>query len=725
MRPQDRPHNVAPDTLAARTRTLALWQPLIEAMLHAVWLVDAQSLRIVAANRAAGMLLGMPLVELIGTEVLDLAATPEDLCFWGDVAGHVDGGRAQQIESETYVTRRDGTAAPVLRRVCRLHMADAAAGAADSARDGGADGALYCVALHDRSQQVRVERELELTVADLRATLESTQDGLLVTDLAGRIRNFNQRFAQVWGVPQALLGKRADDGVLDWMRASVTEPGAYMRRLAALDADAMLKATDLLELQGGRVLERVAMPQCTQGQPIGRVFSFRDITERIEATRRIQQLATTDALTALPNRRLLAEHIEAALARAQRDGARFALLFMNLDHFQHINETLGRALGDRVLLDVAERVKASLRQADTVARLGGDEFVVLTHQADEAGAESAAQRMLDAFKRPFTHAGMSFTVTASVGIALYPNDGATMDELLRRAEAAMREAKLAGRANYRLHQPRPAHADARTRTRTRMQLDHAMRQALNEGQFRLHYQPQVSLHTGDVVGCEALIRWRDAVLGEVSPGEFIPVAEESGFIIAIGDWVLHEAVRQAAQWLAAGRGVAVSVNVSALQFQQPGFVNGVARALHAAGLPAKWIELELTESCLVHDAQDAMLRLQALARLGVRLAIDDFGIGYSSLSYLKRFPISRLKIDRSFVGGLPAGESDVGIVQAIINMGRALRLEIVAEGVETEAQREFLQAAGCHLFQGFLYAPALDAAAFEARVAGALGATPA
>ena len=716
---------MAAPTLAARTRTLAQWQPLIDAMLHAVWLVDAQSLRIVSANRAAGVLAGMPVDALIGTEVLDLAATPEDLCFWGEVAA----GLSEQIESDTYVTCGDGTAAPVTRRVSRLCLRDVDDMAdmgdmddMDESTGPAAAGALFCVALHDRREHVRIERELELTVADLCATLESTQDGLLVTDLAGRIRNFNQRFAQLWAVPKALLGKRADDTVLDWMRRHVTEPGTYMRRLAALDADAMLQATDVLELHGGRVLERVAMPQCSHGLPIGRVFSFRDITEKIEANRRIQQLSTTDALTALPNRRLLADRIEAALARAQRDGTRFALLFMNLDHFKHINETLGRALGDRVLLDVAERVKASLRQADTVARLGGDEFVVITHQADEDGAERAAQRVLDAFKRPFSQAGMSFTVTASVGIALYPNDGASMDELLRRAEAAMREAKLAGRANYRLHQPRPAHADARTRTRTRMQLDHAMRQALNEGQFRLHYQPQVSLHTGEVVGCEALIRWRDAVLGEVSPGEFIPVAEESGFIIAIGDWVLQEAVRQAAQWLAAGRGVAVSVNVAALQFQQPGFVNGVARALQAAGLPAKWLELELTESCLIHDAQDAMLRLKALAQLGVRLAIDDFGVGYSSLSYLKRFPISRLKIDRSFVAGLPDGESDVGIVQAIINMGRALRLEIVAEGVETEAQREFLQAAGCHLFQGFLYAPALDAAAFAARVAGDGGA---
>jgi EAL domain-containing protein (putative c-di-GMP-specific phosphodiesterase class I) len=243
-----------------------------------------------------------------------------------------------------------------------------------------------------------------------------------------------------------------------------------------------------------------------------------------------------------------------------------------------------------------------------------------------------------------------------------------------------------------------------------------MRLALAQGRFRLHYQPQVDLRSGAVVGAEALIRWRDAELGEISPAEFIPVAEESGFIVSIGEWVLERAVAQAAAWVAAGRATTVSVNVSALQFQQPGFVDGVAAVLREARLAPQWLELELTESILIQDAADAMLRLQALAQLGVKLAIDDFGTGYSSLAYLKRFPIGRLKIDRSFVSGLPTEESDVAIVQAIIHMGRALRLQIVAEGVETEAQRQFLQDAGCDLFQGYLYAPALDAAAFEARV---------
>ena len=676
--------------------TLAPWRGLIDAMLDAVWLVDARALRVLAANRAAGDLMATDPRELVGKDVLELAATPEDLCFWGEVSQ----GLVDAIESDTLINTVDGSTRAVTRRVSRVLAADGVA--------------MYVVVLHDRSDQLRAERELEGVAADLRATLESTQDGILVTDLAGRIRNFNQRFAKLWQIPAELLGRREDDAVLEWMRRSVTDPGGYMRRLAAIDDATMLQASDVLRLHSGGVFERVTMPQCLRGRPIGRVYSFRDITEKLEATERIQTLSYTDALTGLPNRHLLADRVEVALAMAKRDGTPFALLFLNLDRFSHINDTLGRAFGDRVLLDVAERVKTSVRQIDTVARLGGDEFVVLVNQADDHGAEAAAWRVIEALKRPFTQAGMSFTVTASVGIALYPNDGTALDELLRRADAAMRDVKLAGRSGFRFHRPRPDKHDGDSRSS--MRLDHAMRLALAQGRFRLHYQPQVDLRDGRVVGAEALIRWRDPELGEVAPAEFIPVAEESGFIVAIGDWVLRRAVTQAAAWLAAGTPMTVSVNVSALQFQQPGFVDGVAGVLREAGLPPQWLELELTESILIQDAQDAMLRLQALAQLGVQLAIDDFGTGYSSLAYLKRFPIGRLKIDRSFVGGLPTEDSDVAIVQAIIHMGRALRLQIVAEGVETEAQRQFLRDAGCDLFQGYLYAPALDAAAFGARV---------
>ena len=673
--------------------------PFIEAMLHAVWLVDARSLTIVAANLAAGDLYGLGGNALIGKPVMELAATPEDQCFWDEVAS----GLAHEIESETVVRRVDGGASPVLRRVSRIGTP--------------ADGAVYVVALHDRSEQVRTEQALQASAMDLQATLESTADGILVTDLTGRIRNFNQRFAALWDVPGEMLVRRNDDEVFDWMRRSVAEPSAYMRRLAALDETSMARTSDVLKLNSGRLIERVILPQSGRGGLNGRVYSFRDITEQVAANQRIDVLSYSDALTGLPNRRRLADRIEQALATAQRDGTAFALLFLNLDHFTHINQTLGHEFGDRVLLDVAERIQGCLRQVDTVARLGGDEFVLLVQQADTSGAEATARRVIASLQAPFVQGGLSFTVTGSIGISLYPNDGASMDELVSHADMAMHRVKDAGRAGFRFHQ-RKGGAAVDARSRTRMQLDHAMRQALVQGHFRLHYQPQVDMHSGDVLGAEALIRWRDPELGDVAPGEFIPVAEESGFIIAIGDWVLRQAVKQAAAWQAKGIKLVVSVNVSALQFQQPGFVEGVATALREAGVPPRFFELELTESILIQDAPEALLRLQALAQLGVKLAIDDFGTGYSSLGYLKRFPIGRLKIDRSFIDGLPGDASDAGIVHAIINMGRALNLRIIAEGVETEAQHQFLRHAGCEQFQGFLYAPALEAVAFEARLNG-------
>ena len=698
----------------ARAAPLTAWRTLIEAMPDAVWLVDARSLRIVAVNAAAGVMLGRPGEALLGLEVIELAATPQDLCFWGEVAG----GLLQAIDSDTLVCRADGSVLPVTRRVSRV--------VAEAEGEGEGGTAFYVVTLNDRSEQVRTERELEAVAADLRATLESTHDGILVTDLSGRIRNFNRRFAQLWNMPEELLTQRNDDAVLEWMRRSVVEPSQYMRRLAAIDDATMLRATDELQLHSGTVLERVTAPQCTAGRPIGRIQTFRDRTDEVAAQRRIQTLSFTDGLTGLANRRLLEDRFQVALALAQREGMPFALLFLNLDHFKQVNDTLGRDFGDRVLVDVAERIKACVRQADTVARVGGDEFVVLAHQADAAGAQATASRVIEALKLPFSHADMGFTVTASLGLALYPNDGASLADLMRRADAAMREVKQAGRAGFRFHAPQPLNEDVslQAHARSRMRLDHAMRQALAQGCLRLHYQPQIDLKSGRVVGAEALLRWRDAELGEVSPGEFIPVAEASGFIVAIDRWVLRQAARQAAVWRAAGRELVLSVNVSALQFRQPGFVASVADALREAGVPAGCIELELTESILIQDAADAMLRLQALAALGVRLAIDDFGTGYSSLAYLKRFPIGRLKIDRSFVSGLPSDSSDAAIVQAILSMGRALQLEVVAEGVENEAQRQFLADAGCDLYQGWLFAPALDAPAFEARLGEAGAQSP-
>jgi len=679
-----------------RPGVLSRWAPLIGALLEAVWLVDAASLKIIALNAPGARMLGVDGADLLGASVESLVCTPEDMMFWSQVSA----GATEPLFSDTLLRHKEGHTVWVTRRISHLPPAADEQGAGH-----------WLVALHDQTRQRQSEDERETLLAELRATLESTADGILVTDLAGRMRSFNQRFASLWSIPDDLLVEKNDEAVQAWMRRSVTEGSAYNIRLAAIQDAPLMQASDVIKLHCGRVLERVSLPQWSKGRPIGRVYSFRDLSEKLAATQRIEELSHTDALTGLPNRRALSERIDYAVAMARREGSGFGLLSINLDRFKQINDTLGHSFGDRVLVEVTERIKRSLREVDTVARLGGDEFALLVHQADPRGAEATARRVLDSMVKPFTLDKLSFTVTASIGIALYPSDGTNTDEMLASADRAMHRAKESGRAGFRFHQPRKD-----VDLLSRMRLDHSMRQALKEGQFRLHYQPQVDLDYGRVIGAEALIRWRDPVRGDISPAEFIPVAEDSGFIIAIGDWVLHEAVRQAALWQRRGAFMPVSVNVSALQFQQPRFVEHVADVLLAAGLPAALLELELTESILVHDAHEALQRLQGLADLGVRLAIDDFGTGYSSLGYLKRFPIQRLKIDRSFVKGLPDDASDVGIANAIIQMGRALKLQVIAEGVETVAQREFLAQAGCHEFQGFLYAPALDVASFEQRV---------
>jgi len=448
--------------------------------------------------------------------------------------------------------------------------------------------------------------------------------------------------------------------------------------------------------------------QGESGNTLHTIGFFKDLTESLAAKQRIEELAYNDTLTGLPNRLMLAERMELALSYAKRNGESFAVLFLDLDHFKQINDSLGHMFGDRVLIEVAERLKSCLRQVDMASRLGGDEFVLLLSQTDARGAEITARRVLEALTKPFKLDDINFTVTCSIGIALYPDDGVTIDDLIKNSDSAMYHVKERGRSDFRFYQ-----RQMNIGLLSRMKLDHAMRQALENGDFKLHYQPQVDLGSGRIFGAEALIRWHDKELGQISPAQFIPVAEETGVIVAIGNWVLTQAVQQAALWHAQGKQLVMAVNVSALQFQQANFVASVAEALNAAALPPDCLELELTESILLRDADDALKRLDALAELGVRLAIDDFGTGYSSLSYLKRFPIHKLKIDRSFICGLPGDDSDVAIAFAIINLAQALKLRVIAEGVETEAQREFLTSAGCQEFQGFLCAPAVDAESFE------------
>jgi diguanylate cyclase (GGDEF)-like protein len=537
-----------------------------------------------------------------------------------------------------------------------------------------------------------------------------------VTDLAGRLRVFNRRFAEFFNLPEELLLQRNDTALRECLVSRLADPEADACRLLALGAEAMVPLR--FRLLDGRVLERVARPLVQDGRGNGCVWSYRDLTERLAAEHRIETLSRTDPLTGLANRGRLAEHVRSLLGPSGGDGRgeagapSLSLLLIDLDRFGQINDSLGHAVGNDVLLDVAQRIQGCLRKGDLLARVGGDQFAIVVSPADAAFAEKLAARVLAEIKKPCSVGDAQFTLTCSIGVALAPSHGRDADQLMRRAEQAMRVVKSAGRASWRLHQVR-----TEVDWRSHMSLDHAMRQALVANRFRLNYQPQVSLASGAVTGAEALLRWRDPEMGEIPPGRFIKVAEDSGFIVQLGEWVLRTAIGQAARWHAQGRPLPVAVNVSALQFQQPQFVERVAETLAVTGIPASLLELELTESILLHDeAGEVMQRLQALAALGVQMSIDDFGTGYSSLAYLKRIPVQKLKIDRAFVNGLPEDEGNAGIVTAILQMARALGKTVIAEGVETEGQRQFLRDRGCDEFQGFLFAPALDVLSFEQRL---------
>ena len=666
------------------------WKPVLDGMLEAVWVVDPKSLRVLEVNGLAASLVGMSREACVGKPVIEFTATPEDMFFWEDVAAGLD----FEIHSNTLLRTAGGVAIAVERKVSRVWL--------------NPEEPVFLVGMRDLRPEQQMASQLESRIAELRATLESTGDGILVTDLLGAVTNYNQHFVDLWGVPGEMLDAHSDAALFEHMAASVKDGSAYRARMLEIATEPLLGCQEVLQLSSGRLMERTTRPQISRGRATGRVFAFRDLTEKLESQKRIETLAYTDVLTGLPNRALLNQRGEYALRIARRNEENAAVLFIDLDRFKTINESLGHSSGDSVLVEVARRIKADLRDVDTLSRLGSDEFVALLEGADALAAEVAARRLLQTLSAPFELEGVSFSLGASVGVAMFPEDGRNMDDLIKCADTAMYRVKERGRGSFRFYQPQ-----MNVDLLSRMKMDHAMRLAMEQGQFRLSYQPQVSLSDGRLLGAEALARWHDKELGNVPPSVFIPLAEETGFIIAIGNWVLEEAVRQAKVWRLSGRPVIVSVNVSALQFQQADFVGRVAQALKDADLPAGLLELELTESILVRDANEALARLHALADLGVSLAIDDFGTGYSSLAYLKKFPISKLKIDRTFVMGLPDDESDRAIVSATIGMARGLKLSVVAEGVENEPQRAYLETLQCNALQGYLCSPGLGAADFE------------
>jgi diguanylate cyclase (GGDEF)-like protein len=482
-----------------------------------------------------------------------------------------------------------------------------------------------------------------------------------------------------------------------------------LRRLLRLArAGSGLPAREIVARLAGRgVLDVAAASRSIQvemhdvpGEGVALVLE--DVSARRAAESRAHDLARLDPLTGLPNRLQLREHLDAALARLERSGEGCAVLLVDLDRFKPVNDTLGHPVGDALLHKVADRLRAMVRVGDTVARIGGDEFVVLQAGVTEPGeAQALARRVVDLVGRTYMIEGQLLSIGASVGVALAPADGRDADRLLKNADLALYRAKLDGRGTFRFFEPA---MDARMQARRQLELD--MRQALARREFQLHYQPQLNLADERLVGCEALIRWHHPERGLVSPVDFIPLAEEIGLIVPIGEWVIRQACRDAAAW---PQPLTVAVNVSPAQFKSDRLVETIVSALSLAGLPAARLEVEITEGVLLQDNEKTLHTLHRLRALGVRVSMDDFGTGYSSLSYLRAFPFDKIKIDRSFVADMGTKDDGEAIIRAIAGLGRSLGMTTVAEGVETPEQLRRIRAEGCTDVQGYLISRPLAA----------------
>ncbi|MDP2110654.1 MAG: EAL domain-containing protein [Thiobacillus sp.] len=557
------------------------------------------------------------------------------------------------------------------------------------------------------------EENLFMEKERAQVTLNSIGDAVLTTDTLGNVSYLNL-------VAEAMTGW-AHDEALGRPIAEVFNIVDGTTRLAA--ANPMLRAigenmavglaanTVLIRRDGSEsAIEDSAAPiHNRDGQVTGAVIVFHDVSESRAMALEMAHLAQHDFLTGLPNRLLLTEQFSHAIGLARRHTKQVGLLFLDLDNFKHINDSLGHAVGDLLLQSVANRLVECVRTTDTVCRQGGDEFVILLaeigHPQDAAHVVETLRTTLD---MPHQIDGHELHVTLSIGISIFPDDGIDVDTLMQNADTAMYHAKASDRNNYQFFR-----ADMNARAVRRQFVESSLRRALKLGEFLLHYQPKINLASGAMTGAEALIRWQDPDLGLVYPAQFVTIAEENGLIVPIGQWVLREACRQVQAWLDSGlRAVPVAVNISAVEFRHPGFLDGVARILKETGLAPRYLELELTESILMHGAVSSTSVLTALKAMGVQLAIDDFGTGYSSLSYLKRFPIDTLKIDQSFVRDICTDADDATIVAAVIGMGKNLKLRVIAEGVETHEQLEFLQARHCGEGQGFHFSHPVSAEAF-------------
>ncbi|TCO79640.1 PAS domain S-box-containing protein/diguanylate cyclase (GGDEF)-like protein [Plasticicumulans lactativorans] len=662
--------------LREQARRLYLTRQMVDNAADLMFVADAQG-RLAYANRRACEVLGRRAEELEGAPVTLLGEA-----VWGE-------GRSSTERFEALLPLPD--AAPLDVEVT-THGIEY-------------DGQPYrCAVMRDIRERKRAEGELRIAAL----VFEAGSEGILITDADNDILAVNAAFTAMTGYAATeVLGRNPR-----LLKSNRQGDEFYARLWEALKRDGRWSGEVWNRKRDGSLLPvwlSITVLRDANGAVLRHIAAFTDISDRKAKEARIRRLAEFDPLTELPNRALLGERIGEALQAARARAAQCALLFIDLDRFKNVNDSLGHATGDELLCEVALRLRGALRTGDIVGRSGGDEFMVLVPDIDgQPQAALWARKILAAITRPYFIEEHELHVTPSIGISLFPGDGEDIDTLLKNADAAMYFAKECGRNNYQFF-TRALHA----RAMERLSLENSLRVALERREFRLVYQPQVDAASGALLGCEALLRWRHPERGPVSPATFIPVAEDAGLIVPIGTWVLREACRQLQAWRQQGRMLLpVAINVSPLQMQQANWAGTVAAVLRESGIPPTLVELEVTESALLDDIDAAVEAVATLKRTGVKVAIDDFGTGYSSLSYLRRLALDKLKIDRSFVRELPDKVDDIEIVKVIIQLARTLGLRTLAEGVETEGQRACLVACGCEQIQGYLFAPPLEADEF-------------
>ena len=684
---------------------LKLQSAALQAAANAIVITDSEG-KIVWVNRAFTTMTGYSEEEVLGKNPRLLKSGEQPECYYADLWSTISSGKVWR--GEIVNRRKDGTTyteemtiTPVTGDLRNLANA------------------CFIAIKQDITERKRAEEELYGSRQMLQSILDAIPQRVFWKDRNSIYLGCNRALATDAGLDAAaaIIGKSDCD--LSW--SAMAEHYRADDKLVMEQGSAKLNFHEHQSRPDGSVLwlQTNKLPlRDRKGKVTGVIGTYEDITERKLAEERVQFLAYYDALTGLPNRTLLQDRLAKALAGARRRKDKVALLFLDLDRFKNINDSLGHSVGDLLLQEVAERLKRWAREQDTVARVGGDEFlIVLSAVKDVADAAVAAGRIRDAMTSEFVIQGRSLSVRCSPGISIFPDQGLDAESLIKNADAAMYSAKEGGRNKFSFFTQ-----DMNAQAVERLTLENSLRSALEKGELFLVYQPQMEISTASIIGLEALLRWQHPDLGLVPPDKFIRIAENSGLIVPIGEWVLRTACAQARRWQAEGLpAVSVAVNVSAIQFRQEGFCELIKRVLHETDLAPQFLELELTESLLLTNADVMLSAVRELKAMGLQLAIDDFGTGYSSLSYLRQFPVSKLKVDSSFIRDIAEDADDAAITIAIISLAKSLNLKVIAEGVENEGQMSFLRAHQCDEIQGYYFSKPLAVDEVADRLRGTMG----